>query len=204
MTSTLLLSRARFQIHLVVLLVIVLASGLSCCPSGDEAAQCAIADCKAKERAARQQPPSSLSNIIDESEKRGGYVDFSEVQGCKINKPFERELKVIMSPDVDPDVKGFTLLVSTLAPNGGCTDMHSHASEGELMIFMSGRGKAWLDKEEYALKPGIAIYAPPGVPHKTLNTGDNPLMIACVFVPPIDTGYIQKNVAAAQKAGSKP
>jgi putative monooxygenase len=131
------------------------------------------------------------------------YADFSTIPGAKVEKPFERELKIILSPESDPEVKGFTLIVSTLSPLGGCTDFHAHTEAGELMIFMSGIGKAWLAGVEYPLKPGVALYAPPGVVHRTMNTGFEPLTIACVFVPPITTGYIRQNIAAAQKSKDK-
>ena len=52
------------------------------------------------------------------------YVDFKDFPAGKVGKPFERELRVIFSPDINPDIEGFTFLVSTLAPNGGCTDFH--------------------------------------------------------------------------------
>ncbi len=126
------------------------------------------------------------------------FVDFSAIIGSKIDKPFEREIKFLLSPDMDPSVKDFTFLLSTLAPHGGCTDFHAHTGAGELMIFMSGKGKAWLDGVEHDLKPGVAIYAPPGVEHKTMNTGPEPLQIACVFVPAISTDYIRQNMEAAQ------
>lgn len=125
------------------------------------------------------------------------YVDSSQVRGAKVPKPFERELKVIMSPETHPDVKDFTLLFSTLAPEGGCTDFHTHDKQGELMVFVSGKGRAWLAGVEHELKPGVAIYAPPGVEHKTMNTGKEPLQIVCVFVPPADGDYIRKNLKAA-------
>ena len=125
------------------------------------------------------------------------YADINEILGAKVPKPFERELKFIMSPETHKDVQGFSLLVATLAPNGGCTDLHSHKDSGELMIFMTGKGKAWLAGEEYPLKPGAVIYAPPGVEHKTMNTGDEPLSIACVFVPPVPVSYIENNIRAA-------
>jgi mannose-6-phosphate isomerase-like protein (cupin superfamily) len=128
------------------------------------------------------------------------FIDFLEMKGTKIDKPFERELKIIMSPDTDKTIKGFSLLVSILEPEGGCTDFHSHEDRGELMIFMTGYGKAWLAGKEYELKPGVAIYAPPGVEHKTLNTGKEPLQIACVFVPAISTDYILKNIEDAKIA----
>lgn len=127
-------------------------------------------------------------------------VNSNVVQMSHIDKPFERDLKIIMSPQTHSDVEGFTFLISTLAPDGGCTDFHGHETSGELMIFLSGRGKAWLDKEEFDIFPGISMYAPPGIPHKTLNTGTEPLAIACVFVPSVNTDYIKANIEASQKA----
>lgn len=123
------------------------------------------------------------------------FLDINQITGVQILKPFERELKIVMSPETHPGVViDFTLLYSTLAPNGGCTDFHAHDKSGELMIFISGSGKAWLGGEEHILKPGVAMYAPPGVEHKTLNTGDEPLVIVCVFVPPASPDYIKANI----------
>jgi len=128
------------------------------------------------------------------------FVDFSNMKGTEVGKPFKRELKVVMSPDTDSSIRDFSFIYSTLAPHGGCTDFHSH-DRGELMIFVSGSGRAWLDGEEYELKPGVAMYAPAGVEHKTMNTGSEPLEIACVFVPAVSTDYILQNIEAARKAG---
>ncbi len=71
------------------------------------------------------------------------FVAFDTAAGTAIPKPFERELKVLLSPDRHPEIKGFTFVLSTLAPNGGCTDFHCHPESGELMIFLSGTGTAW-------------------------------------------------------------
>ena len=108
-----------------------------------------------------------------------------------------------MSPDMHPSIEGFTFIMSILAPRGGCTDFHDHERSGELMIFLSGTGRAWLGDDEYEIGPGRAMYAPPGVKHKTLNCGDDPLQIACVFVPAISTAYIRENIEAARKASEK-
>ena len=128
------------------------------------------------------------------------FISFNAIQGEFIPPPFERELKILMSPDIHNDVKDFTLLLSVLAPNGGCTDWHSHGREGELMIFMSGLGRAWLGDDEYAITPGSAMYAAPGVRHRTLNTGSEPLQIACVFVPAVSSDYILANIKKAHEA----
>lgn len=123
------------------------------------------------------------------------YINFSEIQGVKIDKPFERELKFIMQQE-----NNFSLILSTLAPNGGCTDHHTHDTSGELMIFLSGHGKAWLQGVEYPLMPGVALYAAPGSEHRTLNTGSVPLVIACIFIPSVSSEYIMQNLRHAVNA----
>ncbi len=127
------------------------------------------------------------------------YVDAGGLPAANVPRPFERELKVVMSPETHPDVEGFTLLFSTLAPAGGGTDTHSHEGSGELMVVVSGRGKAWLAGEEHILKPGAALYAPPGVEHRTLNEGGIPLELVCVFIPPAPADYIEKMMAQASE-----
>jgi mannose-6-phosphate isomerase-like protein (cupin superfamily) len=127
------------------------------------------------------------------------FVDINSIAESKVPKPFERALKVVMSPETHPDeVKDFTLLLSTLAPNGGCTDFHAHEKSGELMVFISGHGKGWLAGVQHEIKPGTAMFAPPGVEHKTMNTGDEPLTIVCVFVPPAPADYIRANIKTAE------
>lgn len=127
------------------------------------------------------------------------YVDGGAVAGRHVPEPFERTLKVIMSPETHAEVKDFTLLFSTLAPGGGCTDFHSHDSSGELMVFVSGHGKAWLAGVEHELSPGVAVYAPPGIEHRTLNTGEEPLEIVCVFMPPAPADYIRSMISASEE-----
>lgn len=125
------------------------------------------------------------------------YVDANELPAVSVPSPFERSLKVVMSPQTHPGVEGFTLLFSTLAPGGGGTDLHSHEESGELMVAVAGTGRAWLAGDEHALKPGVALYAPPGVKHRTLNTGSVPLELVCVFVPPAPADYVERMIAEA-------
>lgn len=127
------------------------------------------------------------------------YVDPSGVVGREVPRPFERTLKLILSPQTQSEIEDFTLIYSTLAPNGGCTDIHSHTECGELMVVASGTGKAWLAGEEFELKPWVAMYAPAGVPHKTMNTGDVPMRIICLFVPPAPAEYIRESIDAANE-----
>jgi mannose-6-phosphate isomerase-like protein (cupin superfamily) len=123
------------------------------------------------------------------------FVDAGEIEETQVPAPFRRALKLVMAPDTHDDVKEFTLIYSVLAPDGGGTDFHAHEGSGELMVFTSGSGKAWLAGVEYEIKPGSAMFAPPGVEHKTLNTGGKPLCIVCVFVPPVSADYISSATA---------
>lgn len=127
------------------------------------------------------------------------YADASRIPESRVPTPFERALKVVLDPQTHEDVEGFTLIFSALAPDGGGTDFHTHESSGELMVFTQGQGRAWLAGQEYELKPGVAIYAPPGVEHRTLNTGSVPLEIVCVFMPPAAPDYIQEMIGLAQR-----
>lgn len=120
------------------------------------------------------------------------YADSLQIPPRRVPPPFERELKVVMSPETHEDVTDFTLLVSTLAPGGGGTDFHTHEGSGELMYVTRGRGRGWLAGREVELKPGAAMYAPPGVEHRTLNDGDEPLELICVFIPPAPADYIAR------------
>lgn len=125
------------------------------------------------------------------------YTDAGEVRETRVPAPFERALKVLMSPETHADVVGFTLLSCSLAPRGGCTDTHVHDDSGELMVCVRGNGKAWLSGEEHDLKPGVAMYAPAGVSHRTLNTGEIPLELVCVFVPPAPADYVKRMLEEA-------
>ncbi len=125
------------------------------------------------------------------------YVDAGELPESRVPAPFERALKVVMSPETHDEVEGFTLIFSALAPRGGCTDLHAHDESGELMVFTRGSGRALLAGKEFDLHPGVALYAPPGVEHRTLNTGDVPLEIVCVFIPPAPSGYISEMIREA-------
>jgi mannose-6-phosphate isomerase-like protein (cupin superfamily) len=126
------------------------------------------------------------------------FVDASQIEETQVPAPFQRGLKFVMSPETHQDVEGFSLIYSLLAPDGGGTDFHTHDDSGELMVFTGGSGKAWLAGVEHEVKTGSAMYAPPGVEHKTLNTGADPLCIVCVFVPPVSVDYVKSAAAHAK------
>jgi mannose-6-phosphate isomerase-like protein (cupin superfamily) len=112
-----------------------------------------------------------------------------KVQGVKVPKPFERLLKVCMSPE-EGSTKDFTLLVSIINP-GSETNYHAHDESGELMFVASGRGEAVIEGKKHPIEADTAIYAPLGVRHQIRNMSDETMKLVCVFVPPLPPQYVE-------------
>ncbi|MEW6230240.1 MAG: cupin domain-containing protein, partial [Bacillota bacterium] len=66
---------------------------------------------------------------------------------------------------------------------GGMVPEHVHETEEEVMYFLAGRGKFITRDSEVDLEPGVAIYNPPGEPHKIVNTGGEVLKFVWIYSP---------------------
>lgn len=63
---------------------------------------------------------------------------------------------------------------------------HAHDGHEEAMFIISGRGKLIVEGYgEYELTPGTAIFAPSGVKHEIINTGNEPLKLVWAYSPPL-------------------
>ena len=87
-------------------------------------------------------------------------------------------------------------LVVMNIPAGGDIGEETHEHVEQILYFQSGTGKAVLDGVEHPLSPGDVLVVTPGTKHNIINTGDEPLLIATIYVPPnhID-GTIHKTKA---------
>lgn len=69
---------------------------------------------------------------------------------------------------------------------GSKIPMHCHDDSEEAMFIVSGKGKLIVEGEgEFELTPGTAIFAPCGVKHEIVNTGDEPIKIVWAYAPPL-------------------
>jgi quercetin dioxygenase-like cupin family protein len=100
----------------------------------------------------------------------------------KISKPFERTLKVLLSPVINKEIKSLACGL-TIIPKGGRSDEDAHI-EGELFYVIYGRGIINVDGEEESLIPGTAVWCPPNISHFLLNNGIKTLKILWVLNPP--------------------
>lgn len=103
-----------------------------------------------------------------------------EEEGVTIPAPFQRHIKVFFAPD-KRDVPEMTFTHALLYPNSR-TDYHTH-DKPELIQIVSGHGIAICDGQEYEIGPDMALYARAGEMHQVINTGNETLKLATVFVP---------------------
>ncbi|MEK7632701.1 MAG: cupin domain-containing protein [Patescibacteria group bacterium] len=75
------------------------------------------------------------------------------------------------------------LVVMTI-PIGGDIGMETHAHVEQIFFIQSGSGKTIIDDIESPISAGFVVIVPPGTKHNILNTGNDPLRIATVYVPP--------------------
>lgn len=60
---------------------------------------------------------------------------------------------------------------------------HRHAYE-EMYYYLQGTGTMIVDKAVLKTEPGLFVYVPANVPHHTINTGDEPMVLLYSYWPP--------------------
>lgn len=105
-----------------------------------------------------------------------------EVKGVKVEPPYERTLKVLMSPDTH-GVRGLSIGM-VIIPPGSMSDRHSHEENEEYWIVVDGYGEIEVSGEKAKLEPGVIVYAPPGKSHQLFNPFHEPLKAYYIFTPP--------------------
>ena len=75
-------------------------------------------------------------------------------------------------------------LAEATVPPGLDTAAHYHRTTEELYFFTAGAGRMRLGDEERDVRAGDCVVIPPGVEHKLLNPGAEPLVLLCCCAPP--------------------
>lgn len=79
---------------------------------------------------------------------------------------------------------GHTQLVVMSVPPGGEIGEEVHDGIDQILVFVSGRGRAVLDGQETPVGPGQVAVVPSGVRHNFLTEGDEPMKLFTVYGPP--------------------
>jgi mannose-6-phosphate isomerase-like protein (cupin superfamily) len=85
---------------------------------------------------------------------------------------------------IDEEISGakpFSLLINEIA-GGYVGNYHQHEVEHGWYI-LQGRGTIWIEDEAFEIGPGMAVYAPPRLPHKIASHGPEPLRYVVVYAP---------------------
>lgn len=108
-----------------------------------------------------------------------------EFPAVKREAPAERFVKLIMSPETT-GYPHCSVLLSVLFP-GMTTTRHIHQDADELM-YVVGRGKAYVDGQEFDLEEDSVIFTRRGQEHEVWNTSNAEMLkLFCVFIPPIQS-----------------
>ncbi len=59
-----------------------------------------------------------------------------------------------------------------------------HEEHDQFFRFEQGKGKVYIDDEEFDVEDGDAVVVPAGSKHNVVNTGDSPLKLYTIYAPP--------------------
>lgn len=104
-----------------------------------------------------------------------------EEEGVTVPKPYNRHLKVLLAPD-KKNVQEISFNQALIYPLSK-TDYHTH-DRPELILIVAGRGISVCDGVETPIKPETALWIREGEMHQIINTGEETMKLATVFIPP--------------------
>jgi mannose-6-phosphate isomerase-like protein (cupin superfamily) len=92
------------------------------------------------------------------------------------------EIRELMHPAVHGN-RNSSLAEATVPP-GACTLLHRHLATEEIYHITAGTGTMQLGDENFEIAAGDTICIAPGLAHRVVNTGSQPLRILCACTPP--------------------
>ncbi len=109
-------------------------------------------------------------------------VKAASVKGVSTPPPYERTLKLLLSPAVHDVNVGMSMGLVTFQP-GKCSAPHEHSTEQETWYVISGKGTFRVGDEEAEVEADAVVVSPPRLVHQIVNTGDKELRVLWVFTP---------------------
>ena len=96
------------------------------------------------------------------------------------------DIRELMHPSLHGGTHGASAqsLAEATVPPGETTLAHRHLKTEELYHVTAGSGLMRLGDARFAVTAGDTVCIPPGTLHAITNTGDTPLTLLCVCVPP--------------------
>jgi len=102
-------------------------------------------------------------------------------------------------PMLDVAPTGCSVRVVRIDP--GPRTPHVHRESVEIAYVAAGTGTAWEGDAHHPVAPGDLLVVPAGVPHATVATGDEPLVLVCFFPHPDLAANIEELAGPERGAG---
>ncbi|MFV0427275.1 MAG: cupin domain-containing protein [Beutenbergiaceae bacterium] len=74
------------------------------------------------------------------------------------------------------------LFAQVSVPVGGVVPIHQHVGESEYYVITSGRGRYYMDGQQWDVGPGDVTEVAPDHHHGIDNTGDEPLVFTALII----------------------
>ncbi|MCL2856970.1 MAG: cupin domain-containing protein [Oscillospiraceae bacterium] len=97
-----------------------------------------------------------------------------------------RFLRWVSSPGVGLDAEFLSCCIMRVAPGETVRPAHSHPEGEELLYFVHGEGKVYVDGEIRPVRAGSLVLFTKGCKHQVRNSGKEELKVICFFAPRTD------------------
>lgn len=119
------------------------------------------------------------------------YLDKVKKEQMTLKEGFKYEMINKGVPEAIP-AQHFLLRVTDLLPghvHPGVREIHDKAEHA--FYILQGTGKITIDDTDYELRPGAAVYVPPGSAHILENTGEENLRWIVIYAPYETRTYLE-------------
>lgn len=119
--------------------------------------------------------------MSSEADRRGAVVDpdTAPTRDMRLERGYAIQL-------VDPNLgsKQLDFHVNVLRAGGAPGPYHLHNNSENVYYILEGQVVVTVDGVEHQMRPGMAVFIPPGVPHSASNVGDTEARLLEIYTPP--------------------
>lgn len=108
-------------------------------------------------------------------------IDARKIEGVKVTAPYERIIKILLTPDTQDDVKEISITMGIIYPHSH-NDLHKHVGT-EILYIVTGWGQAVMGDQTVEIGPDSIIVATPGLLHQQINDSDETMKMYAVWIP---------------------
>lgn len=126
------------------------------------------------------------------------FIDIRKLPVTRIDKPFARSVKIIMTPETMPEIPEISITMGIIDPHSQ-NDLHIHEGT-EILYIASGYGKAVIGDEVFPIQEDSLIVATPGLLHQQINESDDTMKMFAIWVPAVTGDEVLGRAIEAAKS----